>query len=130
LVALLFVDDTDILHTDICEDQSVEEAHYSLHESIHNWGKLLMATGGAFKSPKCFDYMISYVWEKDKRRAFEDNEKNEELNITVPLSDGLEAPVEHLSAGYTRENPGGVHVSIRRGKETNHKHEKQITGVD
>ena len=56
LAAILFVDDTDIVHMNMREDQSTEEAHYSLHESIQNWGKILMVTGGALKPPQCFYY--------------------------------------------------------------------------
>ena len=125
LAAIMFVDDTDIVHMDMREDQSVEEAHYSLHESIQNWGKLLMATGGAFKPPKCFYYMISYVWKRDGKWVYADNEKVEELDIAVPMPDGSDAPIEHLSAGDAR----GIHVSIRQGKGTNCKHAKQIAGV-
>ena len=65
LAAILFVDNTGIVHMDMCKDQSMEEAHYSLHKSIQNWRKLLMAKGGAFKPLTCFYYMISYIWKRD-----------------------------------------------------------------
>ena len=61
LAAILSVDDTDIVHIDLREDQSVEEAHASLQDSIYNWGQLLIATGGVFKPPKCFYHIISYA---------------------------------------------------------------------
>ena len=59
LAAILFVDDSDIVHIDLRENQTTEEAHALLQESIYNWGQLLIATGGAFKPPKCFYYLIS-----------------------------------------------------------------------
>ena len=47
--------------------------------------------------------MISYIWKRDGKWAYADNEKNEELNIVLPLPDGLDAPIEHFSAGDARE---------------------------
>ena len=61
LAEILFVDDTDIVHVNLTQNQSVEEAHSSLQDSIYNWGQLLMATGGAFKPVKCFYHFISFV---------------------------------------------------------------------
>ena len=49
LASILFVDDCDLLHLDMRAEQTVQEAHASMQESITNWGKLLMmATGGAY----------------------------------------------------------------------------------
>ena len=50
--------------------------------------------------------MISYIWKRDGKWAYADNEKNEELNIVLPLPDGLDAPIEHFSAGDARETLG------------------------
>ena len=63
LAAILFVNDTDILHINLNTDQSVEEAHMVLQESIYNWGQLLLTTGGASKPPKCFYYLLSFEWQ-------------------------------------------------------------------
>ena len=65
LAAILFVDDTDIVHIDLNQNQSVKEAYASLQESVYDWGQLLLATGGAFKPPKCFYYLVSFSWRKD-----------------------------------------------------------------
>ncbi|MEJ2137350.1 MAG: hypothetical protein P8X86_19155, partial [Desulfofustis sp.] len=65
LAAILFVDDTDILHIDLRANESVLEAHAALQESIHSWGQLLMASGGAFKPVKCFYHLISFEWRSD-----------------------------------------------------------------
>ena len=50
--------------------------------------------------------MISYVWKRDGKWAYTDNEKNEELDIVVLMSTGSDAPIEHLSAGDARETLG------------------------
>ena len=96
LTAILFVDDTDILHINLNKDETVHEAHEALQASVHNWGKLLIGTGGAFKPIKCFFHLISFVWKASGKWAYADNEANEELDIFVPLPDGTMATIEHL----------------------------------
>ena len=61
LAAILFVDDTDLIHIDMNQDQSVYEAHATMQESIVNWGRLLISTGGSLKPIKCFYHMILFV---------------------------------------------------------------------
>lgn len=107
LAAILFVDDTDILHIDLRkEEESVYEAHAALQDSIHNWGQLLIATGGAFKPVKCFYHLISFKWRRDGSWAYAANEDNEELDIAVPMPDGSMVPIEHLSIDTGRETLG------------------------
>ena len=106
LAAILFVDDTDIIHVDLRENQLVEEAHASLQESVCNWGQLLMATGGAFKPPKCFFHLISFVWKGSGQWAYAQNELREDLDIAVPMPDGSMTPIEHLSVDTAKETLG------------------------
>ncbi len=42
VVGTIFVDDTDLEHFDMRQNESAEEAHEILQESIINWGCLLM----------------------------------------------------------------------------------------
>ena len=65
LAAILFVDDTDILHLRMDQVETPAEAHSALQASVTNWGKLIIATGGAFKPAKCFSYLVSYGWLPD-----------------------------------------------------------------
>ena len=60
LAALLFVDDTDLIHINIKAEENVTVAHQSMQDSISNYGQLLIASGGAFKPPKCFYQLISF----------------------------------------------------------------------
>jgi hypothetical protein len=46
-------------------NEDAEETLFHLQESITNWGKLLLATGGALKPSKCFYYLISFEWRQD-----------------------------------------------------------------
>jgi hypothetical protein len=48
----LFVDNTNLFHLDMRRTETALEAHTCLQESVINWGKLLLATGGALKLAK------------------------------------------------------------------------------
>ena len=65
LSAVLYVDDSDVIHLNMTEDEEVEVTHESLQESIWNWGQLLQATGGALKGSKCFFHLISFGFQAD-----------------------------------------------------------------
>ena len=54
LAAILFVDDTDLIHMDMSRDETATQAHRAMQDSIDNWGKLLIASGGSFKPEKMF----------------------------------------------------------------------------
>jgi hypothetical protein len=65
LVGGLFVDDTGLIHLDMRTIETTLEAHAKLQESVINWGKLLIATGGTLKPTKCLYYLISFKWKSD-----------------------------------------------------------------
>ena len=52
LAAIIFVDDTDLLHLIMEEIESIDETFEGLLDSVHNWVKLIIAMGGALKPPK------------------------------------------------------------------------------
>ena len=54
LAGTLFVDNTDLEHFDVTKNETVLDAHEALQTSILNWGRGLIATGGALKPSKCF----------------------------------------------------------------------------
>jgi hypothetical protein len=66
LVGKLFVDDTDLIHLDMRTIKTTMEAHNNLQELVINWGKLLIATGGALKPAKCLYYLILFNWKADR----------------------------------------------------------------
>ena len=62
LSVILYVDDTDLLHINLEEDESMATVNKSIQASIVNWGNLLIATGGDLQLAKCFYSIISYEW--------------------------------------------------------------------
>jgi hypothetical protein len=97
LIGGLFVDDTDLFHLDMQVVEMVQQAHSNLQEGIINWGKLLIATGGALKPSKCLYFLISFQWKADSRWVYCSKESKEEYAIGVPLADGSLANIKHLS---------------------------------
>jgi hypothetical protein len=96
LVGRLFVDDTDLIHLDMRTIETTLEEHANLQESVINWGKLLIATGGALKPAKCLYYLISFKWKSDGTWNYSMNEIRPDLQVRVPLANGSVADIEHL----------------------------------
>ena len=96
LAGTLFVDDTDVEHLDLNKSETREDTHNALQESIINWGRLLIATGGALKPAKCFYHIISFSWKPDGDWKYDENENSQALEILVPLADNTFAPIDHL----------------------------------
>jgi hypothetical protein len=59
LAGTLFNDDTDLEHFDVTKNETVIDVHEAMQTSILNWGRVLIATGGALKPSKCFYHLIS-----------------------------------------------------------------------
>jgi hypothetical protein len=96
LVGTLIVDDTDLEHLDMNKVETIAEVHAALQNSIHNWGRILIATGGALKPAKCFYHLISFTWKPDGMWQYSSNDKRSNMNILVPIEDGLLAAIKHL----------------------------------
>ncbi len=76
LAAILFVDDTDIIHINMKKRETINEVHAALVAvaSVRSWNNLLMAIGGSLHPAKCFYYMISYYHDHDHNRNHDHNE--------------------------------------------------------
>jgi hypothetical protein len=88
LTGRLFIDDTNLFHLEMQGNENVFQAHSKLQDSIINWGKLLIATGGALKLPKCSYYLILFRWKPDGTWLYEDNTVNKDLAVHIPSADG------------------------------------------
>jgi hypothetical protein len=49
LSAILYVDNMDILHIDLMKDESINDVHIAIKDSVNSWGNLLIATGGVLQ---------------------------------------------------------------------------------
>ncbi len=100
LAAILFVDDTDIIHMrhahgpgGKCRGGATGSA-----AGIISWGGLLMAAGGALKPETCFAYLVSYGWRPNSNWFYETNEGLPECGFSVPLPGDGRATIEHTLA--------------------------------
>ena len=64
--------------------------------------------GGALKPSKCFYQLISFAWNADGSRSYENNNKNPDYRITVPLEDGSYAEIEHLDINTPKKTLGSM----------------------
>ena len=108
LSAILFVDDTDLLHINMWRREELEETHESLQASVTSWGNKLIATGGALKPSKCFYYLIDFVWREDGTWHYRELEEDELLQyqIRVPLGNGQSCQIEYLKPDEARKTLG------------------------
>ena len=123
LAAVLFVDDTDVVHINMEARESVHTTHEKMQLSVLNWGDLLIGSGGAYNPKKCFYYLMSFDFDRNGKWFYAANEDNEEFDMVVPMPDGEECRIDHLSVGTSKEtlgvwtapngNPQGAIVAMR-----------------
>ena len=62
LSAILYVHDMDILQINLTKDESIDNVHATIQNSVNSWGNLLIATGGVLQPSKCFYSIKSFKW--------------------------------------------------------------------
>ena len=108
--AILFVDDTDLLHINMEEREILEETHDAMQSSVSSWGTKLSASGGALKPPKCFYYLIDYDWDEDGEWRYHELTEEElvKYEIRVPTPSGATVQIECLSVNDSRKTLGSM----------------------
>jgi hypothetical protein len=107
LSAILYIEDTDLLHINLEKDNSAAQVHGSIQASIENWGNLLIATSGALQQEKCFYSIISYEWAIGEWR-YSDNSTRDEFGVTVPLQGGAKAAIGHRPVTHSEKTLGAM----------------------
>jgi hypothetical protein len=110
LSAIIFVDDTNLLHINLNNIESIEKTHEALQQSVTSWGKKLIATGGSLKPSKCFYYLVDYDWCADGTWAYHtlNDEEQELLKLKVPLSTGGSSRIEYLHPDHAIKTLGAM----------------------
>jgi hypothetical protein len=88
------VDDTDLHHINLEEDESVAKVHKLIQASVQNWGNLLVVTNGALQPEKCFYLIISFEWSNKEWNYWDDSIQGD-FGVTVPLPGGVKAEIGH-----------------------------------
>ncbi len=103
LSAILYVDDTNLLHINLTKDKTVDKVHAAIQDSVNSWGNLLIATGGVLQPSKCFYLIISFKW-KNGVWAYANNSLRGKFGISVPLPGGSKASIDHKSVDHAEKN--------------------------
>ena len=91
VAALLYVDDTDLLHR-FCDPNITElEFVQRVQRATYYWAMLLQATGGHLKDTKCYWYLLSYKFVRGVAtlRSLREHSKYQ-LVIPQPLGEDVE----------------------------------------
>ena len=107
LSAILYIDNTDLLHIDLSKNETVDEAHNEIQASVKSWGNLLIATAGVLQPAKCFYSIISFDW-KDGEWCYADNTVLGDFGVNVLLPGGMEAPIAHKKVDHAEKTLGAM----------------------
>jgi hypothetical protein len=107
LSAILYVDNTNLLHINLTNNESVNKVHRAIQESANSYGNLLIATGGALQLAKCFYSIISFNWNNGDW-SYVSNASKGELGIAVPLPGGGNAPINHKPVEHAEKTLGAM----------------------
>ena len=100
LVAILFMDNINVIHFLPDSNEMVDQMHLKLQESVLSWGNLLIAMGGSLNY-----HFISFDWKPDGRWVFANNKDKEEFSILVLLLDML-VTISHLGVNKASRTLG------------------------
>ncbi len=107
LSAILYVDDTNLLHINLSKDESVDKVHVAIQDSVNSWGNLLIATGSPLQPSKCFYSIIWFEW-KNGVWMYANNSLRGGFGISVPLPGGNRAAIDHKSVNHAEKTLGAM----------------------
>lgn len=105
LAAIIYVDDTDLLHWVKFYGVSDESFMSDIQNGVDDWGMLVQATGGSLKQSKSFWYLLSWKFVRGKPTIKPEAELPSHP-LTIPLPDGSSAPIERKPLNYSEETLG------------------------
>ena len=106
LSAILYVNNTDLLHINMDAEELIVEVHAAIQRAIQNWGRLLIATGRTLKSKKCFYYLIDFAWTQRGGWQYVAHHEDEGATLFIPLLDGMMASISHLAVDDAQKTLG------------------------
>jgi hypothetical protein len=107
LSAILYVDDTDLLHINLSKNETVNKVHRAIQDSVHSWGNLLIATRGVLQPTKCFYLIILFEWKNGEWR-YANNMLRGDFGVNVALPKGKEAPIAHRQVDHAEKTLGAM----------------------
>jgi hypothetical protein len=105
LAAIIYVDDTDLLHWAKFYGLSNKSFMDDIQKGVNDWGMLVQATGGSLKQSKSFWYLFSWKFVRGKPTIKPETELPLHP-LTIPLPDGSSLPIEQKPLHHTAETLG------------------------
>ena len=87
LAALLYVDDTDLLHKPRTTQGSLDTLVPWVQQATNHWAHLLQATGGNLKPAKCYWYLLHYSFDKGVA-TLTSKAKLHQYSLSIPQPNG------------------------------------------
>ena len=109
LAALLYVDDTDLLHKQQPSLSSQDTLVPWVQEATNHWAHLLQATGGNLKPAKCYWYLLQYRFVRGIASLASKAQLSHHF-LTIPQPDGSQVSID-LKDPTEASNVLGVLVS-------------------
>jgi hypothetical protein len=129
LAAIMYVDDTDLIHWSCTLDCNPEELITAAQTATYAWGGLAIATGAAMIPEKCYAYFLSYWFDKGRAKLRTPTPSalitipdgsTALSHLRVPLPDGTSASIPTLrneetslmlGVHWSPSSGGNVHVN-------------------
>ena len=86
--------------------ESIDETFEGLQDSVYNWGKLLIATGGTLKPPKCFYTLLDFEWNARGKWKCKIHHEDPREQLYVLIPDETHEKIEHVLAHDAKETLG------------------------
>jgi hypothetical protein len=106
LSAIIYVDNTDLLHINMDREESIVDVHAAIQRAIVNWGRLLIATGGTLKPDKCFYHLIDFAWTRKGGWQYIAHHEEGGAGLFVLLPDRKMAAISHLAVDNAQKTLG------------------------
>ena len=93
LAALLYVDDTDLLHVSLDPTDNEEQFFRRIQRATYYWAELLQATGGSLKPVKCYWYFMSFKYVKG-RAILKSSRELSQFELKIPQPNADDVPID------------------------------------
>jgi len=130
LCAVMYVDDTDLLHWAGSPTTTTRELILEVQRATNEWGLLVQATGGALKPIKCSIYLITYRFVHGRARMNQnthlplpgsyipqDEGPSAPSHITIPQPNGTQVPIPTRDVTVASEMLGIFFAPLGKGTE-------------
>jgi hypothetical protein len=106
LAAIIYVDDTDLLHWGSFYGISDEDFLAEAQTATIDWGMLIQATGGAIKPAKSFWYLLSWKFPRGRPVLKQKREYNSLRLVSIPQPNSHPVPIRLLDNLHTEKTLG------------------------